>query len=116
MTSYWKEKYTRNIFLALVACMASLTLPANAQDIVPPGVYGYGWGDQPYWLKPSFDYSYELNQAPAYERNETYPYHGKICFNEKWPVYSRSAPHRYLGVKSAYVCRPDNAFMNTRYY
>jgi hypothetical protein len=103
MISYAKEKYVRNaVLLALVACLVSLALGANAQNIVPPGFYGWGWGDQPYWLKPTFDYSYETQTGHS----------NTVCMNEDQPVYSRSNPPRYLGVKSVYVCKPDDAFGN----
>ncbi len=105
MTSYPKEKHVRNALLfALVACLASLASPTNAQYLVPPGFYGYGWGEHPYWLDPTFDYAYELKQTRDYDK--------VICLNEERPIYSHRAPYRFLGVKGDYVCRPDTVLMN----
>jgi hypothetical protein len=91
-------------FVLAAACLScQMTSPANAQNIVPPGFYGWGWGDQPYWLKPTFDYSYEAQTGRS---DKT------VCMNEDQPVYSRSNPPRFLGVKSVSVCKPDDAFGN----
>jgi hypothetical protein len=98
------DKKTKNaLFFALAAaCLVfQMMSPANAQNIVPPGFYGWGWGDQPYWLKPIFDYDYETQTGHS---DKT------VCMNEDQPVYSHSNPPRYLGVKSVYVCKPDDAF------
>jgi hypothetical protein len=105
MIAYGKEKYARNVLLlALVACLAPLASPADAQYLMPPGFYGYGWGEHPYWLDPSFEYSYEADRSREYPRDS--------CLNEEVPIYDRRAPYRYLGVKDVHVCRPDNVYMN----
>ncbi len=66
----------------LTTSLPIATPDAVAQSLVPPGVYGYGWGEFPYWLKPTYDYSYEaMTVRPPV-----------VCGYRPTPVYSVKRP------------------------
>ncbi len=84
-------------FLFVLTINLPIATPnAAAQSLVPPGVYGYGWGEFPYWLKPTFDYSYE----------ETTGRPLVVCGFHPTPVYSVRRPHKIIGFSVSYICGP----------
>jgi len=72
---------------------------ATAQSLVPPGTYGYGWGEFPYWLKPTYGYPYEeLTLRPQLPP--------VVCGYQPTPVYDVKKPHKIIGYSQTYVCGP----------
>jgi len=85
--------------MAIVAGLVASSSPALAQSLVPPGVYGYGWGEYPYWLKPTYGYPYEeLTVRPQLPP--------VVCGYQPTPVYDVKKPHKVIGYSQTYVCGP----------
>jgi len=81
------------------ALVGGIAGTASAQSLVPPGVWGYGWGEFPYWLKPTYGYPYEEMTV----RPQLPPV---VCGYQPTPVYDVKKPHKVIGYSQTYVCGP----------